>query len=112
MVMVRVIRCYTSGAVDDANRFHPLPVGAIALDPEGKFGGKGGSSSVAERQLPKLNVAGSIPVSRSIDSCIEALFRLARQTHFQPFATYRHRICFSPKRAALFMPLKEFYEHI
>ena len=24
-----------------------------------------GSSSVAERQLPKLNVAGSIPVSRS-----------------------------------------------
>ena len=25
-----------------------------------------GSSSVAERQLPKLNVAGSIPVSRSI----------------------------------------------
>ena len=26
---------------------------------------KGGSSSVAERQLPKLNVAGSIPVSRS-----------------------------------------------
>jgi hypothetical protein len=25
----------------------------------------GGSSSVAERQLPKLNVAGSIPVSRS-----------------------------------------------
>ncbi len=27
---------------------------------------KGGSSSVAERQLPKLNVAGSIPVSRSI----------------------------------------------
>lgn len=26
----------------------------------------GGSSSVAERQLPKLNVAGSIPVSRSI----------------------------------------------
>jgi hypothetical protein len=29
---------------------------------------KGGSSSVAERQLPKLNVAGSIPVSRSIKS--------------------------------------------
>ncbi len=31
----------------------------------------GGSSSVAERQLPKLNVAGSIPVSRSskIDPC-------------------------------------------
>jgi len=27
---------------------------------------KGGSSSVAERQLPKLNVAGSIPVSRSM----------------------------------------------
>src|ERR1700739_2594280 len=27
---------------------------------------KGGSSSVVERQLPKLNVAGSIPVSRSI----------------------------------------------
>ena len=26
---------------------------------------KSGSSSVAERQLPKLNVAGSIPVSRS-----------------------------------------------
>ena len=26
---------------------------------------EGGSSSVAERQLPKLNVAGSIPVSRS-----------------------------------------------
>ena len=26
----------------------------------------GGSSSVVERQLPKLNVAGSIPVSRSI----------------------------------------------
>ena len=29
---------------------------------------KGGSSSVVERQLPKLNVAGSIPVSRSIKS--------------------------------------------
>jgi hypothetical protein len=29
-----------------------------------------GSSSVAERQLPKLNVAGSIPVSRSIQSMI------------------------------------------
>jgi hypothetical protein len=28
-------------------------------------GARGGSSSVAERQLPKLNVAGSIPVSRS-----------------------------------------------
>jgi hypothetical protein len=28
----------------------------------------GGSSSVAERQLPKLNVAGSIPVSRSRNS--------------------------------------------
>jgi hypothetical protein len=27
---------------------------------------KSGSSSVVERQLPKLNVAGSIPVSRSI----------------------------------------------
>ena len=27
-----------------------------------------GSSSVAERQLPKLNVAGSIPVSRSMHS--------------------------------------------
>ena len=27
-----------------------------------------GSSSVVERQLPKLNVAGSIPVSRSIAS--------------------------------------------
>ena len=26
---------------------------------------KRGSSSVVERQLPKLNVAGSIPVSRS-----------------------------------------------
>ena len=26
---------------------------------------KGGSSSVVERQLPKLNVAGSIPASRS-----------------------------------------------
>ena len=31
-----------------------------SLEPE-----KGGSSSVVERQLPKLNVAGSIPVSRS-----------------------------------------------
>ena len=29
------------------------------------LGCNGGSSSVAERQLPKLNVAGSIPVSRS-----------------------------------------------
>jgi hypothetical protein len=29
-----------------------------------------GSSSVAERQLPKLNVAGSIPVSRSSPSQI------------------------------------------
>jgi hypothetical protein len=28
---------------------------------------RSGSSSVAERQLPKLNVAGSIPVSRSSD---------------------------------------------
>ena len=34
---------------------------------------KGGSSSVAERQLPKLNVAGSIPVSRSIKSISELL---------------------------------------
>ena len=34
---------------------------------------KGGSSSVAERQLPKLNVAGSIPVSRSIKSTSELL---------------------------------------
>jgi hypothetical protein len=33
---------------------------------------KGGSSSVAERQLPKLNVAGSIPVSRSIKSTVYA----------------------------------------
>jgi hypothetical protein len=33
----------------------------------GRYNGlSGGSSSVAERQLPKLNVAGSIPVSRSI----------------------------------------------
>jgi hypothetical protein len=31
---------------------------------------KSGSSSVAERQLPKLNVAGSIPVSRSIESIV------------------------------------------
>jgi hypothetical protein len=30
------------------------------------FDYKSGSSSVVERQLPKLNVAGSIPVSRSI----------------------------------------------
>ena len=29
-----------------------------------------GSSSVAERQLPKLNVAGSIPVSRSTSSAV------------------------------------------
>ena len=29
---------------------------------------KRGSSSVVERQLPKLNVAGSIPVSRSNQS--------------------------------------------
>ncbi len=28
---------------------------------------KGGSSSVVERQLPKLDVTGSIPVSRSIN---------------------------------------------
>ena len=31
----------------------------------GYNGERSGSSSVAERQLPKLNVAGSIPVSRS-----------------------------------------------
>src|SRR5271157_5150023 len=37
---------------------------------------KGGSSSVAERQLPKLNVAGSIPVSRSIKS--QAVARRSR----------------------------------
>ncbi len=36
-----------------------LAIGVRKLHP-------GGSSSVAERQLPKLNVAGSIPVSRSI----------------------------------------------
>ena len=29
------------------------------------MGTRSGSSSVVERQLPKLNVAGSIPVSRS-----------------------------------------------
>jgi uncharacterized membrane protein YjjP (DUF1212 family) len=34
----------------------------------------GGSSSVAERQLPKLNVAGSIPVSRSIKSTTSEIF--------------------------------------
>jgi hypothetical protein len=33
----------------------------------------GGSSSVAERQLPKLNVAGSIPVSRSRNSSSRTL---------------------------------------
>jgi hypothetical protein len=37
----------------------------LSIDPvEGSR--QSGSSSVAERQLPKLNVAGSIPVSRSI----------------------------------------------
>ncbi len=34
----------------------------------------GGSSSVVERQLPKLNVAGSIPVSRS-NSCSGRVWR-------------------------------------
>ncbi len=42
----------------------------VKLRPRGNFFfksllPKGGSSSVVERQLPKLNVAGSIPVSRS-----------------------------------------------
>jgi hypothetical protein len=32
---------------------------------------EGGSSSAVERQLPKLDVAGSIPVSRSIPPLIE-----------------------------------------
>ena len=35
-----------------------------------------GSSSVVERQLPKLNVAGSIPVSRSRGSLSQAHSKL------------------------------------
>ena len=35
---------------------------------------QGGSSSVVERQLPKLNVAGSIPVSRS--SCAKVFWSI------------------------------------
>ena len=31
-------------------------------------GGRGGRSSVVERQLPKLDVVGSIPIARSISS--------------------------------------------
>ena len=39
-----------------------IPLNSTIQKPPGK---SSGSSSVAERQLPKLNVAGSIPVSRS-----------------------------------------------
>jgi hypothetical protein len=39
---------------------------------------KGGSSSVVERQLPKLNVAGSIPVSRSTKLLKDLIFRASR----------------------------------
>src|SRR5258708_1799026 len=40
--------------------------GLRCADSAGYNCARSGSSSVAERQLPKLNVAGSIPVSRSI----------------------------------------------
>ena len=40
-----------------------LSLAGFAMEPQVLAGG---SSSVVERQLPKLNVAGSIPVSRSI----------------------------------------------
>ena len=38
----------------------------------------GGSNSVVECQLPKLNVAGSIPVSRSISALLPALPHMMR----------------------------------
>ena len=55
----------------------------------------GGSSSVAERQLPKLNVAGSIPVSRSnkvkkfhIDCEFTGSIVPIEHTSFQGHATF------------------------
>jgi hypothetical protein len=42
-----------------------------------------GSSSVAERQLPKLNVAGSIPVSRSNILKDLSPFLSARKKHIK-----------------------------
>jgi hypothetical protein len=50
-----------------AIRDYSLPCNRLEDCLRGRYNGfSGGSSSVAERQLPKLNVAGSIPVSRSI----------------------------------------------
>ena len=40
-----------------------------------KSRGLSGSSSAVERQLPKLDVAGSIPVSRSIDQTFSRIIR-------------------------------------
>ena len=58
---------------DRIERSGPGAVGAAIIEPIARWyilfhvgqPHAGGSSSVAERQLPKLNVAGSIPVSRS-----------------------------------------------
>ena len=63
---------------DRIGRSGPKAAGAAIVEPIAKWyilfhvghPHVGGSSSVAERQLPKLNVAGSIPVSRSIKSMV------------------------------------------
>src|ERR1019366_10721814 len=55
-----------------------------------------GSSSVAERQLPKLNVAGSIPVSRSIsiknlaDSQLSSLVQIWSSFLSRPRIRFSH----------------------
>ena len=66
------------GMRNGTGRSEPKAAGAVIVEPNAKWyilfhvgqPHVGGSSSVAERQLPKLNVAGSIPVSRSINSMI------------------------------------------
>ena len=53
-------------------------IGAVRQDPAKVSG----SSSAVERQLPKLDVAGSIPVSRSINSKLKSYaFRLVCNIH-------------------------------
>jgi hypothetical protein len=56
------------------------------------FGGSraGGSSSAVERQLPKLDVAGSIPVSRSIHSAWHFPSRACRVLARQTFSSLTH----------------------
>jgi hypothetical protein len=50
-----------------------------------------GSSSAVERQLPKLDVAGSIPVSRSINSRHDFSNRLLKRNCVHDYCEYQAR---------------------